>query len=157
MSEVVWQDPPDINHGSGAYRNGPTPWQRRLAPLMEHPKRWAVVRTYDNPAIGSIRIPDQARADQGPRGHRPRGLGFHEPQERPRLFRLVRPLPRRAGMTSEAEPGSGVGASPGASTPTRIGGCELCPAADVPVVEANVRVGQLEDRLWLCPACDGDR
>lgn len=44
MSEIVWQDPP----ASGANRAGqPRKWERLLAPLMDQPKRWALVRHFE--------------------------------------------------------------------------------------------------------------
>jgi hypothetical protein len=35
--EIVWEDPPEINRS----RRGVSPWERRLAPLREHPGKWA--------------------------------------------------------------------------------------------------------------------
>lgn len=44
MAEVIWQDPP----ASGANRAGqPKKWERRLTPLMAHPKRWALLMQYE--------------------------------------------------------------------------------------------------------------
>ncbi len=40
MTDIRWEDPPDP---AGSGRRGV--WIERLTPLMEHPKRWAVVAT----------------------------------------------------------------------------------------------------------------
>jgi hypothetical protein len=42
MTDIRWEDPPDPARPRWAGR-----WVEKLQPLMEHPKRWAVVDTRD--------------------------------------------------------------------------------------------------------------
>ena len=56
---------------------------------------------------------------------------------------------------SGAETAVGVDAHLGSSTPTRHGRCELCGVEGV-LVEENVHVGSLSDRLWVCGG-EGDQ
>lgn len=40
---IIWQDPPGITNRSGG---PPRVWEPLLTPLMEHPGRWALVKSY---------------------------------------------------------------------------------------------------------------
>jgi hypothetical protein len=44
MSDIVWEDPPPKSLGVA---NQPQ-WPARLAPLREHPGKWARIRDYKN-------------------------------------------------------------------------------------------------------------
>ena len=61
---VIWMDPPPYRG-----RGRPTVWVDRLSPLIEHPKRWALVHAYDqlSTAIKAIRRLE-AKADLRPSG-----------------------------------------------------------------------------------------
>lgn len=55
--EVRWEDPPSANRSANRRKRQ---WEPRLLPLMEQPKRWAVVRTYPTAkqaydAVGNLR------------------------------------------------------------------------------------------------------
>lgn len=46
MSEIRWEEPPPHVRGGGAEAK----WPKRLSPLLDHPKRWAVVYESENSA-----------------------------------------------------------------------------------------------------------
>lgn len=46
MSEVVWQDPPEVDLAANARPSGMSVWQRRLAPFVENPGRWGIAHTF---------------------------------------------------------------------------------------------------------------
>lgn len=46
MSDVVWRTPPPAQ-GSGSRNMATTKWERALAPLREHPGRWAQIEVLD--------------------------------------------------------------------------------------------------------------
>lgn len=52
MSEVVWQDPPEIVRSAGHRR--PSIWQQKLGPLVEHPGRWALVHQGSNHVYSTV-------------------------------------------------------------------------------------------------------
>ncbi len=51
MTEIIWQDPPEIPHAGRK-----SEWIPRLTPLMAHPKRWALVRTFSKQGSGRTTV-----------------------------------------------------------------------------------------------------
>lgn len=68
MSEITWQDPPLSKHG------GRGRWETELLSLIDHPKRWALMRSFDsaqtaynaqrNLSRGFYRLPPDTLAEQ---------------------------------------------------------------------------------------------
>lgn len=50
MSELTWEDPPVRKHGKGRRRV----WEERLAPLRDHPGRWANVGKHHATVVAYI-------------------------------------------------------------------------------------------------------
>ncbi len=64
MSEPVWAEPPPPAQN----RDGrPSKWVRALAPLMAHPKRWAMVCSYGT-AQGASSVARALRKPNGTKG-----------------------------------------------------------------------------------------
>lgn len=49
-AEIVWEDPPEIDRRGGRR----SPWDERLAPLREHPGKWANLGSWDRSTSSNI-------------------------------------------------------------------------------------------------------
>lgn len=61
MSGIAWEDPPPVTYG----RPPNTEWSERLAPLREHPGRWALIGQFHSATANNIKKGRFAGITQG--------------------------------------------------------------------------------------------